>query len=151
MKTRYSLHQLSGSVYPETEFGREIVNKRRLEIAKWQAKDLFVRGGVHAKRVFVSFATRKYFCKPSQVTFEDGAALKRIKEASVGEIDPAFPNVLGQTDGTMIEVMPVSMSHSEIVATLLHEGMHDWCRVRGKFMSCKNEHRCMSTAGDPNE
>jgi len=40
------------------------------------------------------------------------------------------------------------MSFDELVGVLVHEYLHNWCRVRGHFMSCHNEHQCMRGLGD---
>jgi len=125
-----------------------MVTKDRLSVAKWQAKYLFCKGGAAAQRIFYNHAARKYRCKASQITFDDTGALKRIAEARVCYDDDS---ILGRTDGHSIEIACVCMTHAEIVGTLIHEAMHDWCKVKGKSMSCVGEHYCMGKCGDPNE
>lgn len=100
------------------------------------------------QRVFRDYAVRKYRCKPQQVKFDDAGAVRRIRRAKLSDEDLS---ILGQTDGVRIDIMRVPMSPPEIVGTLIHEGMHDWCSVRGKHMPAKYEHHCMSRLGDPNE
>lgn len=122
---------------------------KRLELAKWQASALFTKCDAFAQRRFRNYAVRKYRCKPRDVTFDTSASVKRIRGAVLYNDDP---NMLGRTDGITIEINSCcQMTHSEIIAALLHEARHDWCRVRGKYMSCANEHCCMSKCGDPNE
>lgn len=100
------------------------------------------------QRAFRQYAVRKYRCKPQQVKFDDAGAIRRIRRAVVSDADL---DILGQTDGVSIEIMRVPMSHPEIVGTLIHEGMHDWCSVRGKCMPAKYEHHVMKRLGDPYE
>ena len=134
-------------VYPETD--ADNVTQRRLSLAKWQATGLFQNGLQVAHRRFRDYAVRKYRCKPQQIRFDDKGAIQRIRRAVLFDDEPWL---LGRTDGETIEICAACpMTHAEIVGTLLHEAMHDWCRVRGKFMSCANEHYCMSRCGDPYE
>ena len=125
-----------------------MVTEDRLHLAKWQAKQLFRDGSGTAQRTFHNHAVRKYRCKASQITFDDTGALKRIAEATVCYDDD---DILGRTDAHAIEIACVDMTHAEIVGTLIHEAMHDWCKVKGKSMSCVGEHYCMGKCGDPNE
>ena len=137
------------SVYPEYQLTNcTLVTPQRLEIAKWQAKRLFKEGICTAQERFRKFALRKYRCRSSQVSFNDAGSLKRIEEAKL--IDDQ-PDCWGQTDGKTIEICACAMSESRLVCTLIHEALHDWCRVRGKVMSCRAEHYCMAKCGDPNE
>lgn len=118
-------------------------------LAKWQAQILMKSRLEVAHARFRNYAVRKYKCKPQQVTFDDNGALKRIKKAVLFDDEPGL---MGRTDGEVIEISSnCEMNHSEIVGTLIHEAMHDWCKVRGKSMSCAKEHYCMSMCGDPNE
>jgi len=59
--------------------------------------------------------------------------------------------ILGRTDGQTIEIACVNMNNAELVGTLIHKAMHDWCKVKGRSMSCVSEHLCMGKCGDPNE
>ena len=97
---------------------------------------------------FRNYAVRKYRCKPQQVKFDDAGAVRRIQRAVLSD---ERDDILGQTDGVLIEVMRVAMSQPELVGTLIHEALHDWCFVRGNSMPAKNEHHCMAYLGDPNE
>lgn len=120
------------------------MDPHRLQKAKWQARELFSQRNARARAAFRAFAVRKYRCKPAQVTFDTPGALRRISRAFL--IDEV-PGYLGQTDGKSIEIMRTAMTHGLLVNTLIHEALHDWCRVRGKFMSCANEHHCMRVLG----
>ena len=129
------------------------VTKSRLELAKWRATLLFTERSAVSKRAFRNFAVRKYRCKPQQVTFDDKGALRRIQRAILSYSDD--PGLMGQTSETQIEIMYGTTSHwgtwAELVTVLIHEAMHNWCRVRGKFMHTENEHWCMGRLGEPNE
>lgn len=120
----------------------------RMNIAKTQALSLFKTHRAAAQLRFRRHALRKYRCKSSWVVFDDDAAEKRISEAVICYDDDS---ILGRTDGHTIEIACVDMSHPELVGTLIHEAMHDWCKVRGRSMSCVSEHLCMGKCGDPNE
>ena len=129
------------------------VTKSRLELAKWRATLLFTERSAVSKRAFRNFAVRRYRCKPQQVTFDDKGALRRIQRAILSYSDD--PGLMGQTSETQIEIMYGTTSHwgtwAELVTVLIHEAMHNWCRVRGKFMHTENEHWCMGRLGEPNE
>ena len=149
MQTRHALHFRNDSVYPLANgSASNVVTPQRLQIAKWQACVEFKRRVTQKERTFTNFAARHYRCKRSQVKFDTAKSLRLIRNAVVSD---ECEDILGQTDGAQIEIMRVPMEHSEIVGVLLHEGMHNWCTVRGKYMSCANEHKCMATLGDPNE
>jgi hypothetical protein len=127
----------------------KFVTHKQLSVAKWQARKLFTDRVDLAEKRFRNYAVRKYRCKPQQVTFDNFGALKRISKAVLFDDDPSL---LGRTDGVTIEISGgCDMTYPELIGTLIHEAMHDWCRVRGKFMSCGREHHCMSQCGDPNE
>jgi len=148
MRTRHSLLRQSGSVYPLPDGPTTVVTPKRLQIAKWQAGVEFLHNSAQMQCTFRDFATRRYKCKRSQVKFETDKALRLVRNAVVSD---ERDDILAQTDNVCIEVMRVPMQHSELVGVLLHEAMHNWCVVRGKYMSCCNEHRCMGRLGDPNE
>ena len=120
----------------------------RLCVAKSQAARLFKSGCGSAQHRFRRHALRKYRCKASQIKFDDTGATKRIAQAVICYDDDS---ILGRTDGHTIEIACVHMSHAELVGTLIHEAMHDWCKVKGRSMSCVSEHYCMGKCGDPNE
>ena len=64
-----------------------------------------------------------------------------LKDATLGECDEG---TVGATDNVRIWVSDTAlMSFDEVVGTLVHEYLHNFCRVRGKYMSCDNEHKCM--------
>ena len=87
-------------------------------------------------------------CKRRQIKFDDVGAVRRIKTAVLCYDDE---EIWGRTDGHTIEISGGYMSYPQLVGTLLHESLHDWCRVRGRVMSCAGEHFCMHKCGDPNE
>ena len=66
------------------------------------------------------------------------------------ELHPLCSGVVGETDGVRILVSSVEpMTWDHLVSTLVHEFLHNYCRVRGRFMSCHNEHQCMRGLGEP--
>lgn len=59
-------------------------------------------------------------------------------------------DILGETDGESIAInSALPMTWDSLVSTLVHEALHNYCRVRGRFMSCENEHKCMHGLGEP--
>ena len=149
MKTRHSLSVASDSVYPDYPEDTDVlVTDKRLSIAKWQAAQLFDEKGDEIRRRFTNYALRKYRCKRRQIKFDNVGAVRRIKRAVLCYDDE---EIWGRTDGHTIEISAGYMSYPQLVGTLLHESLHDWCRVRGRVMSCAGEHFCMHKCGDPNE
>lgn len=113
----------------------------RLALAKPYALGVVTTHSQMLQKHFLRFATRKYRCKPQQVSFECESQLELLKRAALGVCGEGN---LGETDGVSITVNEaLPMSFDELVATLVHEYLHNFCRVRGKFMSCDNEHSCM--------
>ena len=151
MRLRTALTVGNGRSYPSmmTDSPLKEVTKSRLELAKWRANLLFTERSAVSKRAFRNFAVRKYRCKPQQVTFDDKGALRRLQGAILSYSDD--PDLNGQTSETQIEIMYQWSTWAELVTVLLHEAMHNWCRVRGKFMHTENEHWCMGRLGEPNE
>ena len=151
MRLRTALTVASGRSYPlmKTDSPLKEVTKSRLELAKWRANLLFTERSAVSKRAFRNFAVRKYRCKPQQVTFDDKGALRRLQGAILSYSDDPYLN--GQTSETQIEIMYQWSTWAELVTVLIHEAMHNWCRVRGKFMHTENEHWCMGRLGEPNE
>ena len=120
-----------------------------LTLAKWQAKQILKSRRRIGHMRFKCYAVRKYKCKPQQVTFDDKRAEQLIDNAVLYIDDPKY---LGQTDNIQIRINAVRpLTYADIVGTLIHESMHNWCSVRGKYMSMQNEHHCMGMCGDPNE
>lgn len=70
--------------------------------------------------------------------------LRNAELAALGD------DLLGLTDGVHIWInseMPMTWEH--LISTLVHEYLHNFCRVRGQYMSCWNEHQCMRGLGEP--
>ncbi len=42
----------------------------------------------------------------------------------------------------------MEMGFDELVGTLLHEELHCFCKVRGKWLSVDSEHHCMRALGE---
>lgn len=119
-----------------------------LEHAKRIALQVLHRQREYLRRRLHRYATRKYRCKPQQVQFDDTRADDRLKNATVCMLEP---NTLGENDYLSIVVTSeIAMSMDELVGVLLHEYMHNWCIVRGKVMSCCNEHSFLRHLGDAN-
>jgi len=96
------------------------------------------------RRHFSRYATRKYLCKPQQVHFVDThKLLQRVTLGVEGALN------LGETDGVGIAISDtIPMTFDELVGVLVHECLHNYCTVRGRFMSCHSEHICMRGLGD---
>jgi len=113
--------------------------------AKKKALHLFQANRNVLERHFVRYATRRYRCKAQQVKFKFKEQIAQLKRATLSKCGD---NNLGETDGSKIYISKqMQMSQNELVAVLLHEALHNFCVVRGKFMSCNNEHRCMCSLG----
>ena len=150
MKTRHRLRVPNDRAfpsYPEVDAGAEgpLVTAGRLQKAKWQARHIFNERLDLSQSAFRKYAQRKYRCKARQVCFDDRGAMRRIRDAVI-----SYKNLnhLGETDGVQIRITGMPMTDELLVGTLIHEGMHNWCSVRGRFMSCENEHFCMTKVGE---
>ena len=89
---------------------------------------------------------RKYRCKANTITFDEKGAHTRLNRAV---LLPDGDDIYGYTDGRVIvinESMP--MGFWDVVATLVHEALHNYCYVRGKKMGCDREHMCMIGLGE---
>lgn len=118
------------------------MNEKRLATAIPFAANILRSHRVKIQKHFRTFAVRKYVCKPQQVTFEN--TIKLLRKVSLVDMYN-----LGETDGTCIDIsQTVPMSFDELVGVLVHECLHNYCKVRGKYMSCHNEHTCMRGLGD---
>jgi hypothetical protein len=90
---------------------------------------------------------RKYRCKPQQVKFNTERQLKLLKTAKLKPLDE---DTMGETDGLEIRLnSEASFAWDRLVSTLVHEFLHNYCLVRGRYMSCENEHKCMLGLGEP--
>lgn len=151
MQTRYKLQAVNGGVYADVQQDTKArpVNSHRLTIAKWQAVKLFRQAEAQCMQTFTAYVLEHYACKHKDIAFDSRGALKRIRAAQLRSLGK---DCLGQTDGDVIEISrSIPMRYDEIVCTLLHEALHDWCLVKGRRMACHKEHRCMHILGDPNE
>ena len=129
MKTRY--RPPSDCVFPNRCQTELLVTSSRLELAKPYAVSVIKTHSQKLQRHFSRFATRKYRCKPQQVSFDTDAQLKRLRAATLEECPV---DVCGETDGQRIWVSPnVPMSFDELVGVLVHEFMHNYCNVRGTY------------------
>jgi len=138
--TRQSLSFDSSPVFPDDVGEEKETTPRRLQRAKWQATRLFLDGETVSRSVFVRRARSRFKCMTRHVCFDTRGALARIRSAS---LIPALEGYCGETDGVSIGIRKTPMSYPLLVATLLHEGMHDWCTVRGRALTCDFEHACM--------
>ena len=102
-----------------------------LELAKPFARDVLTKQRLKLQRHFCRFASRKYKCKSSQVSFRHEASMKRMRRA---ELLPVGEELLGLTDGESIWISSEApMTWDDLVCTLVHETLHDYCTVRGKI------------------
>jgi len=146
MRTRsYICHNGAFPAYPLAA-ERRFVNERRLWQAKVAATRFFETRRDEYKRVFTQYTTRKYHCKPSAVVFDSlQTSQRRIRNARLCECDDCY----GWTDGYVIWVSRlVPMSYEELLGTLIHEELHCFCRVRGRFLGSKTDHHCMRVLGE---
>ena len=144
MKTRFST--VKGCVFPREVGTERVVTEGMMATAKPYAIRILTANGERVQRHFKRYATRKYRCKPSSVKFEMDRSVKRIRAAVLSDLSD---DVYGETDGDTIWINSgLPMTWGDIVATLVHESLHDCCFVRGKTMSCLGEHRCMQGLGE---
>ena len=90
-------------------------------------------------RAFLRYAMRRYKCKAEQVTFYSNNSIALLRDAVVDDLD--F-NTLGENHGTSIKVQR-NLDEGTLVATLVHEMLHNWCYVRNRPMGQDAEHYCM--------
>ena len=145
MKTRF--RPPSDCVFPPNSLWNQekFVTPQMLATAKPYARQIVIRHAKRLQRHFSRYAMRKYRCKPSQVSFDNTVPL--LQKA---KLVPLSEEVVGETDGVEIcinSIVPMTWDH--LVSTLVHESLHNFCRVRGRFMSCHNEHQCMRGLGEP--
>jgi hypothetical protein len=145
MRTRFA---------PQSEFAfarRQTLKERRvtaasLSVAKAYALRILKEQKQWLQRRFVAFARRKYRCKPSQVSFLHELSEHRVANATLKDLDPL---TCGETDGVHIWVSSCEpMTFDDLINVLVHESLHDYCYVRGRCMSCANEHKCMRGMGE---
>lgn len=118
----------------------------RLALAKSIAVNMFRAGAAASMRKFRRSMSRRYKCKPSAVTFEPLAGpTQRIRRAVLVS---GYPHLYAQTDGYTIEVSDAPMTFKELVGSLVHEALHSWCMVRGKWVPEAPEHHVMRALGD---
>ena len=130
------------SVFPKRVQAEKLVNSKMLIIAIPFAECILRVKASKLQRHFSRFATRKYRCKPQQVKFVNTIPL--LKHVYLEDTQN-----LGETDGKRIGISStVPMTFDELVGVLVHECLHNYCKVRGRFMSCYNEHVCMRGLGD---
>ena len=124
------------------------VTPMRFALAKVKAVTLFRKKVARYRQVFRMYATRKYKCKPSAVDFKPLSLMERsIRQA---RLCPLEPLVYGEADGWDIRVnSEMSMGFDALVGTLLHEALHCFCRVRGRWLPISGEHHCMQVLGEP--
>ena len=145
MKTRYRMEK--GVIFQRREEDEQkYVTERSLRLAKPIASVIVRANMRRIQDHFVKYAMRKYRCKRSAVTFDDRGALRRLRYAVLGEDEDG---IYGHTDGKTILINSAyEMGFSDIVPTLVHECLHDFCIVRGKKMGCDREHVCMRGLGE---
>ena len=145
MKTRFQVAR--GLIFPrptgEVE-GR--VTARKLAIAKWVANAIMRENLPDIKGHFTRYAVRRYKCKRRAIKFDEVGALQRLQKAELGVDEES---VYGHTDGQKIVInTECPMGFGDVVATLVHEALHNFCVVRGKLMGCEREHVCMRGLGE---
>ena len=122
------------------------MTQQMLTRAKPYAASIVTRHSKLLQKHFSRFATRKYRCKPQQVKFDSATQLQLLKRAVLKE---CCDGILGETDGVQIWISNSAlMTFDDVISVLIHEYLHNYCLVRGKTMSCHNEHQCMRGLGD---
>jgi hypothetical protein len=145
MRTRNSVFPFDG--FPlYVDYNYRLVDERMLSLAKMKAT-VFFRTNEHRYRsVFRRYATRKYRCKPSAVHFDSTAESERRIRNAVLVSDPSC---YGITNGFVIEISDcMPMGFDQLVGTLVHEALHCFCRVRGRWLPTSAEHHCMRVLGE---
>ena len=123
---------------------RTPVDQERLAKAKIAATQFFEKHRDEYMRVFTNYCSRKYRCKRTAVKFEDVEKSKRrIRNATLYDSD-----YYGETNGLHIWVSTRPMCYEELVGTLVHEELHCFCRVRGRFLGERADHHCMAVLGE---
>jgi len=144
LRSHYNLHK----AFPRYESRRYVtVNTLDLTLAKEKACKHFRAHAHEYQRAFRQYATRRYKCKPSAVRFAPiDESLHRIRAAV---LDPKSEDCYGWTEGQTIYVSSaLPMAFEQLVGTLLHEELHCFCRVRGRYLSADSEHHCMRVVGE---
>lgn len=73
--------------------------------------------------------------------------MRRLRNAKLSAT--LHESTLGETDcSEMCISSTMDMSMDELVDVLIHEYLHNWCVVRGKYMSCHREHVLIANLGD---
>ena len=122
------------------------MTEKNLFLAKAIANGIVKSNMCHIKRHFTRYVTRRYTCKATSVKFDERGALYRLRNAVLG---PDDEDIYRHTDGKTILINSrFEMSFLDVVATLVHESLHDFCLVRGRKMGCEREHVCMRGLGE---
>jgi len=103
-----------------------------------------------ARYVFEHFVSKNY-ARGAKAKFDTEGTLRRLRIATLEHGREFDESTLAYNDSERIVMLERSMHDSEIVQILIHEALHNWCIVRGKYMGCDREHACMAILGDPNE
>ena len=144
MRTRYQL--LSDSVAAACSSQKEqLVSSTRLRLARPVAIRLLRNSRTMLERRITRFAQRKYLCKRTSIRFHWTRQLRLLSNAQAATLDD---NTWGETDGASITINDATpMTWERLVCTLVHEALHNVAHVRGKCISCDNEHALMRGLG----
>ena len=86
---------------------------------------------------------RKYKCKRAQISFASTHISHLLRSAKEKDLGTHY----GENDNISITV-DSTLDHGTLVATLVHECLHNWCHVRGKAMGVDAAHYVMNKLGD---
>lgn len=118
-----------------------------LALARPFARKILLDKKALIHKTFSRFATRKYRCKPQQVTFDEEQQESMLRNT---RLCTCTEDCYGETDGSSISISPDEpMTHDLLVSVVVHEALHNYCKVRGRYMSTHNEHQCMRSLGEP--
>ena len=133
----------------------DVPTRALLSLAKQEAKRRVSTHDAEVLDTFRSHLWDRYRVFPCDVEFDTSSAIDRI-DGAVFSVDR--PDLYAETDGTTIWISKIAMNFTEVVATLIHESLHDsvyvlrrtreGCR---KLMSCHDEHLCMHRLGERDE
>lgn len=143
-------------LFPEIdsdEEGERAPTRTELAKAKLEACRRLREHSEHVLHAFRSYLWSVYHVYPDAVMFDVEGALSRINDAV---FTTECPDLYAETDGTTIWISKIAMNFAEVVATLIHEALHDSVFVlrstrygHRRVMSCHDEHCVMSVLGCP--
>lgn len=134
--------------FPEyTGVGQKQASEATFKLAKHAACHHFRKHRAAYMQKFCQYACAHYRAKKNQVVFSSlNDSLARIRKAKLLDCGEG---TLGFTNGYDISISSTEyFSFEELVGVLLHEELHCFCRVKGRWLSARSEHYCMEKLGE---